>query len=205
MAPTLDVNFEAEQLDARTGYVHLGNWFTGIGFEDAIDEALTRFRGLDRLVLGLQGNTGGNLMLATAMRNRFLRERTLLGAIRFSTGGGELADPVELWADPDPDGVRWEGELIVLTDALTYSASEDFLLGLQGLPHVTVVGQRSGGGSGRPRTIPVTHEMNLTVSTALTYDRNGICIENHGIPVDIACEVFADDGRNIALERALMR
>jgi carboxyl-terminal processing protease len=86
---------------------------------------------------------------------------------------------------------------------VAYSASEDFLLGLQGLPHVTVAGRRSGGGSGRPRTIRITNEMNLTVSTALTFDRNVVCIENHGIPVDIGCEVFAGDGRNVALERVL--
>ena len=202
-APSLEGVFLAEQLDRRTGYLHPGNWFTGIGFEDAFDEALTRFRGLDRLILDLQGNTGGNLMLATQTRNRFLRERTLLGTIRFSTGGGTLARPVELWADPEPDGARWDGELVVLTDALTYSASEDFLLGLQGLPHVTVVGQRSGGGSGRPRTIHITDGMNLTVSTALTFDRGGTCIENHGVPIDIKTPVFDVEGRNVALMRAL--
>ena len=200
---SIDGVFVAEQVDARTAYMHPGNWITGIGFEGAFDEALVQFRGLDRLVIDLQGNTGGNLMLATHLRNRFLRERTHLGSIQFSTGAGTLADPVELWAEPDPDRVGWEGELIVLTDGLTYSASEDFLLGLQGLPHVTVVGQRSGGGSGRPRTIRITDDMNLTVSTALTFDRNGTCIENYGIPVDIECQVFADDGRNVALEHAL--
>lgn len=199
---SLDGVFDAQQVDARTGYLHPGNWITGIGFEDAFDHALMKFRGLDRLILDLQGNTGGNLMLATQMRNRFLRERTHLGSIQFSTGGGSLAAPVELWAEPEHDRIRWERELIVLTDSLTYSASEDFLLGLQGLPHVTVVGQPSGGGSGRPRTIRITDGVNFTVSTALTFDRSGICVENHGIPVDIECEVFADDGRNVALEYA---
>ncbi|HWV22594.1 MAG TPA: S41 family peptidase, partial [Thermomicrobiales bacterium] len=191
--PSLDGVFLDRQIDTHTAYLHPGNWFTGIGFEDAFDDVLTRYWHLDRLVLDLRGNTGGNLMLATQTRDRFLRERTHLGTIRFTRGDGTLAAPVELWGEPSVDRVRWAGDLVVLTDALTYSASEDFLLGLQGLPHVTVVGQRSGGGSGRPRTIRLLDDMSITISTALTYDRAGTCIENHGVPVDIARDVFGID------------
>jgi carboxyl-terminal processing protease len=75
--------------------------------------------------------------------------------------------------------------VVVLTDSLTFSASEDFLLGLQGLEHVTVVGRPSGGGSGRPRALRLLPGMTLTVSTALTYDREGHCVEGAGIPVDV--------------------
>lgn len=202
-APTLERVFRWWRHDARTGVMWLANWFTGIGFEDALDEALTQLRGVDRLVLDLRGNTGGNLMLATETRRRFLPERTLLGTIQFTRGDGTLADPVQLWDQPSDERVRWAGELVVLTDPLTYSASEDFLLGLQGLPHVTVVGQRSGGGSGRPRTIRLLDDMLVTISTALTFDRNGTCIEGHGIPVDIETPVFAGDGRDAAMERAM--
>ena len=203
VAPTLGSVFSWHQVDAGTGYMRLVNWFTGIGFEDALDEALTGLRGVERLILDLRGNTGGNLMLATETRRRFLRERTLLGTIRFTRGDGTLADAVELWDEPVVDRVRWDGDLVVLTDPMTYSASEDFLLGLQGLPHVTVVGQRSGGGSGRPRTIRILPDMTITISTALTFDREGVCVENHGIPVDLEMPVFADGGRDVAMETAL--
>jgi carboxyl-terminal processing protease len=201
--PALDRVFGWRWHDARTGVMWLGNWYTGLGLEDALDEALLDLRDAERLVLDLRGNTGGNLMLAIGTRRRFLRERTLLGTIRFTRGDGTLAEPVELWDEPPDDRVRWEGELIVLTDPLTYSASEDFLLGLQGLSHVTVIGQRSGGGSGRPRTIPVLDDMLVTISTALTFDRNGVCVEGHGIPVDLEMPVFEMAGQDLAMKTAL--
>jgi carboxyl-terminal processing protease len=201
--PALDQVFGWRRHDARTGLMWMANWYAGIGLEDVIDEALEALADAGYLILDLRGNTGGNLMLATETRRRFLRERTLLGTIRFTRGDGTLAGPVELWDEPSEDRVRWEGELVVLTDPLTYSASEDFLLGLQGLPHVTVIGQRSGGGSGRPRTIPLLEDMLVTISTALTFDRDGNCIEGHGIPVDIETPVFEVDGRDPAMERAL--
>ena len=201
--PSLERVFRWRRHDARTGVVWLGNWFTGIGLEDALDEALVALRGATRLVLDLRGNTGGNLMLAMATRRRFLRERTRLGTIRFTRGDGTLADPVTLRDEPSEERVRWEGELVVLTDPLTYSASEDFLLGLQGLPHVTVIGQRSGGGSERPRTIRLLDDILVTISTALTFDRNGTCIEGHGIPVDIETPVFAMEDGDAAMNAAV--
>ena len=45
--------------------------------------------------------------------------------------------------------------------------------------------------------------MLVTISTALTFDREGTCIEGHGIPVDIETPVFEEDGRDVAIERAL--
>ena len=43
----------------------------------------------------------------------------------------------------------------------------------------------SGGGSGRPRHLRLLPGWSLTVSTALTYDRDGRCVEGAGLPVDV--------------------
>jgi carboxyl-terminal processing protease len=173
------------RLPSGAGYVRIEAWAAGAGIEDALDEALSELRGADRLIVDLRGNPGGNLVLACATRQRFLRRETSLGSIRHSIGGGRLSQPYPLVAEPAAEGQRWRGRLIVLTDPLTYSSSEDFLLGLQGLDHVFVVGQPSGGGSGRPRSLRLLEGTTLTISTALTYDRLGRCIEGAGIPVDL--------------------
>lgn len=82
------------------------------------------------------------------------------------------------------DRPRWAGRLTVLTDPSTYSAAEDFLVGLQGLDHVTVLGERTGGGSGRPRIPPLGPDLSLRISTAITYDRSGNPVERRGIVPD---------------------
>lgn len=173
-------------------YVRLHNWIDGVGIEDRFDQIIAEHAHHETMVLDLRGNTGGNLLMAQRMRRRFLRERTLLGTIQFTRTDGTLAEPVELWDDPSPAGT-WPGDLVVLTDALTYSASEDFLHGLQGLPHVTVIGEPSGGGSGRPRTLPLIPGWSVSMSTALTFDRTGHCIEGQGIPVDHAIDPFTEE------------
>ena len=176
------------RLDSGAAYLRVAAWVAGHGVEDAIDAAFDEVRERDRLILDLRGNPGGNLVLASKTRARFLRESSALGSVRYSIGGGALSDAFPLYADPAPAAKRWPGRLIVLTDALTFSASEDFLLGLQGLEHVAVVGQPSGGGSGRARLLRLLPGMTLTISTALTYDRGGRCVEGAGIPVDVIAE-----------------
>lgn len=181
-------------------YIRLQSWITGLGIEERFAEIITGYRSGQKLVLDLRGNTGGNLLMAKDLRRRFLREPTLLGTIQFTRGDGTLAEAVEIWDEPPTNA--WPGELIALTDGLTYSASEDFLHGLQGLPHVTVVGQPSGGGSGRPRTLPLIPGWIVTMSTALTFDRTGHCIEGKGVPVDIETNPFVDDWQDMLGGRA---
>jgi carboxyl-terminal processing protease len=163
--------------------VRLRHFDASLDLDTAFTEVFAAARGTDELILDLRGNVGGSLATATRLRDRFLRSHTSLGSIRFTTGTGRLSEPTPLSGEPS-DLPRWHGRLRVLTDAMTYSAAEDFLLGLQGLEHVVVAGQPTGGGSGRPRSVPITRDLTLSISTALTYDRTGRCIEYNGIPTD---------------------
>lgn len=178
-------------------YLRIENFRRDLGIDTLLAAAFHDLHGVDHLIVDLRGNVGGSLEAARAFRNRFLHERTLLGSIRFSVGGGRLSRPQDLYGEPISAAVP--PHVSFLTDALTYSAAEDALLGLQGLPHIRVIGQPSGGGSGRPRTIRLRPDFLLTVSTALTYDRSGRCVEGAGIPVDY---LLPDSG--MEQERAIL-
>jgi len=186
-APTLAPAYplvDWRRLSSGSGYLRVEAWRADLHVDDAIDAAFDELAGSERLIVDLRGNVGGNATLALSFRDRFLRRRATLGSVRFSDGTGGLAAPALIVGEPAAPRRRWRGAVRFLTDPLTYSASEDALLGLQGLPHVGVVGEPSGGGSGRPRAVRLLPDLMLGVSTALTYDRHGRCIEGAGIPVD---------------------
>lgn len=122
-----------------------------------VDEALGALRDRKHITVDLRGNCGGSLVAAVELRRRFLRERTPIGAIRFSDGRGSLAEPVTV--NDAPAANAWEGAVTFLTDCMTYSAAEDLLWGLQGLGHVRIAGSTTGGGSGRPHTRRITETL----------------------------------------------
>jgi carboxyl-terminal processing protease len=179
-------------------------WTTGSDFDAAVDAAFDDLRRCPALIVDLRGNGGGDITLARSFRDRFLREAGVLGSIRYSVAHDALSDAEPILGEPAPTRARWDGPVRFLTDPLTYSASEDALLGLQGLPHVEVVGEPSGGGSGRVRALRLTPGWRLTISTALTYDRNGRCVEAAGIPVDrpVRPDRVTPDGVDVVLEEA---
>ena len=197
-----DDPIETGRLDPRTGYLRIRGWLNTPAWRDAFEGALRDVASYERLVVDLRGNVGGALVAAQDARSRFLPGRTELGSIQFSTVTGAMDHRHALVAEPPAEGPLWTKPVRFLVDPLCYSATEDFLQGLQGLPHVQLVGQRTGGGSGRPRTIALREHLIATISTALTFDRSGRCIEGIGFEPDIA--IHADPLRpDATLDAAL--
>lgn len=176
-------------LASGTGYLRIRGWQASDDWHAVLEAAIDQLRSATRLLVDLRGNVGGSLIAAQDFRNRFLVGRTTLGTIRFSRGDGTLSDHAPIIGEPPSSGWRWTKPVRFLIDRQTYSASEDAILGLQGLPYVQIVGERSGGGSGRPRTLPIGAGHSISISTALTFDRHGHCIEGNGIPIDRALPV----------------
>ena len=179
----------ARILDTGTGYLRIRGWQASDAWHAAMEAAIRTVEPAARLLVDLRGNVGGSLIAAQDFRDRFLTGPTTLGTIRFSRGDGTLSDHMPITGAPPLHGWRWTKPVRFLTDRQTYSASEDAILGLQGLPHVQVVGERSGGGSGRTRSLALDDGRSISISTALTFDRHGHCIEGSGIPIDLALPV----------------
>jgi carboxyl-terminal processing protease len=173
-------------LPSGAGYLRIKQWPSSDRIDELIDAAFADVFNAPGLIVDLRGNPGGAGSVAARFRDRFLRERTRLGTVRFTRPDGALLPPEELWAEPAAPQKRWNAAVRFITDPGTYSASEDALLGLQGLQHVEVLGEPSGGGSGRARSIRLLPGWRLTVSSCLTFDRLDRCIEGSGIPLDRA-------------------
>lgn len=131
------------------------------------------------LTIDLRGNTGGNLVSAARTRRLLVRGPAVFGSVQFSTGRHSLASPQVLHVAPAAE--PWTGRVRLLVDSMTYSAAEDFIHPLVGLPHVTIVGGPTGGGSGRPHTRLIKDGVKLATSTAITYTRHSEPIEFYGI------------------------
>lgn len=103
------------------------------------------------------------------------------------------------------DVVRFDGPVVVLMDAGCFSATDIFLAAMGELPHVTLMGTASGGGSARSRTYEIG-ELEVKLATMASYQPNGRLFDGVGVSPDVVADAAADDlvGRgDRQLERAV--
>jgi carboxyl-terminal processing protease len=131
----------AFMINNKVGYIRLSRFIatTSEEFRRALDSL--KKQGMARLVLDLRGNPGGFLEQAVAVADEFLDKGQLIVYTKSRTGGSEDERYVAKAVD---EGFK-KGELIVLVDKGSASASEILAGALQDNKRAIVVGELSFG------------------------------------------------------------
>lgn len=97
-------------------------------------------------------------------------------------------------ASSNPKAFPYTNRVIVLMDAGCFSATDNFLGALQGLPRVTLLGTPSGGGSGRMTSYLLPNaRLPLTVCQMASFRANGDLFDGHGVAPDVLLEPRPED------------
>ena len=81
--------------------------------------------------------------------------------------------------------LRWHKGVCVLTNRSVYSAANEFAVMMRALPHVQLVGDHTGGGSGMPMSNSLPNGWSVRYSACPMYDRDKQQTE-FGIAPDVA-------------------
>ena len=179
-------------LPDNIGYIYVPSFSSSIG-EGNLDECLNALALCRGLIIDVRNNGGGNLNYAEALASRFTNERLLTGYICHKTdiGHNDFSDPTPLYLDSS-DRIRWQKRVCVLTNRSSYSATNDFVKIMRSLPHVTVVGDRTGGGSGLPFSSELPNGWSVRFSACPSFDADMQHTE-FGIEPDIKVGMTDDD------------
>lgn len=181
------------------GYIRLASFATGLSTSN-ISAALNRLRHCQGLIIDIRNNGGGQVTTSDRLAQHFIRQRRLVGYIAHKTGPAHDAFSAkrEMWIEPLKVGTVWLKPTIVLTNQGVYSAANDFALRMKGLPHVRLVGWKTGGGGGLPMSSELPNGWGVRFSSARTYDAEGKDVE-FGIEPDY--RVRGEVGRSDQLDR----
>ena len=179
-------------LDDNIGYVYYGDFSSGIG-DGNLDEMLSYLSICNGLIIDVRNNGGGNLTYATKLAARFTNEKVLTGYIQHKTGKGhnDFSDPEPIYLEPS-NSIRWQKGVVVLMNRHSYSATNDFINSMRYLPNVTLMGDKSGGGSGLPFSSELPNGWGVRFSASPHLDAEGQHIE-FGIDPDIKLDMDAED------------
>ena len=186
------------------GYVYVES-FSGSFGTNNLTVMLYNLKECKGIILDIRGNGGGMITSAEKLASTFLEEKLHYGYMQHKTGKGhhDFSVPEPLYLEPS-EGARWLRPVVVLTNRSVYSAANHFVLIMRQLPHVAIVGDKTGGGSGMPLNSTLPNGWRVRLSACPTLDLNykhtEFGIEPH-IKVDITSEDW-QKGVDTIIERA---
>ncbi|MFC1540124.1 S41 family peptidase [Gemmatimonadota bacterium] len=171
-------------LPDNIGYIFLAGFHEHYLIDDFY-AVLNALRTTSGLILDIRQRQGGSLQNIDAVVSRFLTEP--LTRNEFYRAGGELLEFPPL----QPRGSNpWTKPVVVLINGLTFSAGELCTEMLKQLPHVTAVGDTTGGGSAGNNwdapgeyLLPSGRYIHIGTLDGRRYD--GLPYEWNGVPPDV--------------------
>ena len=192
-------------LENNIGYIYVKSFSNGIG-NGNLDETLLKLSKCTGIIVDVRNNGGGNLTTAQKLAERFTNQKVLTNYITHKTGPGhnDFSKPKPVYLNPS-NGVRWQKKAVVLANRRTFSAANDFVNAMNQLPNVTIMGDKTGGGSGLPFSSELPNGWTIRFSASPMYDPDMNQLE-FGIDPDVKVNMTSDDiarGKDTIIETAI--
>jgi hypothetical protein len=95
---------------------------------------------------------------------------------------------------PGKDYFFYDKPVVILSNAVSISATDGFLNAFADLPQVTIVGEPSAGGSGATRQFQLSKtRLVIALSSMASFRPNGKLFDGNGIEVDVAVKPEVED------------
>jgi hypothetical protein len=177
------------------GYVYYGSFSRTIS-PSHIDQLIVNFRHTKGIIIDVRDNGGGSLVNANTFASRFFDKKRIVAKHVYKKGPqhDDFFEPVI--ETLSPDGPRqYHKPVVILANRKSYSATNDFILKMKSLPHVTLIGDKSGGGGGLPLNYELPNGWVFRFSGTMTLAPDGFNVE-YGIPPDISINMEPQDEAN---------
>jgi carboxyl-terminal processing protease len=164
---------------------------------EVIDDILSDWKYKKGIIIDVRWNSGGNSVNAETVASRFADQSRVYSYRRQKIGPGK--EDYSSWKSSSikPRGsYQYLRPVVVLTSRATASSAEMFVMAMQVLPNVTIVGDTTGGGVGNPIFRELPNGWTYRLSTEMEADAQGRIVEGVGVFPDVPVLTTAADSAN---------
>jgi len=190
--------------DPTMGYMYIQSFVgqgDGLTIADSrylvIDDILAQWKNMKGIIIDVRWNSGGNSINAETVASRFADQLRVYSYRRQKIGPGK--DDYSAWISRSigsKGSYQFLKPVVVLTSRATSSSAEMFVMAMQVLPNVTIVGDTTGGGVGNPIFRELPNGWTYRLSTEMEADAQGRIIEGVGVFPDVPVLTTAADSAN---------
>lgn len=188
----------------NVGYMYYSSFSNDVN-NSSLDQILMKMALCSGLIIDVRNNGGGNLINVDRIASRFFNDRTHIGYISHKIGPGHN-DFSELYPKymESSNRVRYQKPVVVLTNRGCYSATNEFVSIMKYSPLTTIVGDKTGGGSGLPFSSELPNGWSIRFSASPMFNAEKEHIE-FGVEPDIYISMSKEDkekNRDTIIEEA---
>jgi hypothetical protein len=191
-------------LEDNIGYVYYGSFSNDVS-DSGLSQILSRMAICKGIIIDVRDNGGGSLVNVERIASRFFNEKTLIGYISHKRGPEhDNFSPLKPKYIDSYKGIRYQKPVVVLTNRGCYSATNEFVSIMKYAPNVTIVGDKTGGGSGLPFSSELPNGWSVRFSACPMFNAEKDHIE-FGVDPDVEVMMLpADSEKKIdtIIERA---
>lgn len=178
------------------GYVKIISFGYPLSEYKYIDNIIKDFETTDGIIIDLRNNGGGSTNNSDEILGRFTDQKRLYKKVRYRNGPNH--NDFTNWIDVyiEPSGNPYLKSIVVLINKGCFSTTEDCTLAFRELPHVRIIGDTTGGGSGNPIARELPNGWLYRFSNWQEVDSKNINYEGIGIPPDSVVWISKQDSIN---------
>lgn len=185
--------FSYGTLNDTVGYVHVRAFIDGKNdsvtqdqdWPDEIDGILRELKDCKSIVVDVRNNLGGLPANVDKVAGRFTKSKTGYCVIATKDGPGRNDFSKTYTQKIEPHGNTWEKPVVLLTNAVTISAGEEFVMAMKEFPQVTQCGGTTAGAFSLSLLRPLPNGWYYSMSVQKVTDIRGKCYEGIGLSPDI--------------------
>ncbi len=191
-------------LEDNVGYLYYGSFSNDVS-NSSLDQILMKMALCNGLIIDVRNNGGGNLTNVDRIASRFFNERKHIGYISHKIGPGhnDFSEFHPKYIESS-NRVRYQKPVVVLTNRSCYSATNEFVSIMKYAPQATIIGDKTGGGSGLPFSSELPNGWSIRFSASPMFNAEKEHIE-FGVEPDIYVSMQQEDkekNRDTIIEKA---